>query len=83
MEITNKIPIFDINIAAFLKMKGHTPEFTKNGTRVVFEFAATQEIYDDMRDYQTNATVPVIDFVTALRFLRSKMYQEREEKEPT
>lgn len=76
---TNKLPIFDINTACFLELNHIPAELTIQGTRVVFEFDSTDEVYKLLHEYQNNPPVPVLDYVSALRRLRSKMLTMRNE----
>lgn len=74
---TSNIPVFDIHTAAFLELNNVLPELTLQGTRVVFEFPATDEVYKILREYQNNPAIPVLNFVNILRRLRSKMLSMR------
>ena len=52
MEMKNgKVPILDIYLASFLSLQGVDPQFSKQGTRVVFEFPATAEVYRLTKKY--------------------------------
>ena len=74
---TTKTPILDIHLASFLSLHGIEPEFTKQGTRVVFEFPDTKEMDDLTRKYNENPSVKVLDFVHHLRKTRSMMLAAR------
>lgn len=55
MHIVNgKLPIFDIHTATYLELKNNLPKLTMQGTRVVFEFDGTDEVYKLLREYQEN-----------------------------
>lgn len=71
------VPILDIHLSSFLSLHGISPQFTKQGTRVVFEFPASQEFNELTRAYNENPSVPVLDFVHHLRKLRSQMFAMR------
>jgi hypothetical protein len=73
----SKIPIFDINTAAYLELSNIAPELTLQGTRVVFEFPATDRVFKLLSEYQSNPSVPVLDYVNVLRRLRSRMLSMR------
>jgi len=78
MEKENSnVPILDIHLSSFLSLHGISPEFTKQGTRVVFEFPSSREVNDLTRAYNENPSVPVLDFVHHLRKLRSQMLAAR------
>lgn len=68
-----KVPILDIYLASFLSLQGVDPQFSKQGTRVVFEFPATAEVYRLTKKYNQSPDVSVLDFVHHLRKLRSQM----------
>lgn len=70
---TSIIPVFDIHAAAYLELNNTPPTLTLQGTRVIFEFPCTRKVYGLLKDYQENPSIPVLDFVNALRKLRAKM----------
>jgi len=72
------IPIFDIHQAAFLRLNNIPLTFVKSGTRVVFQFTATREVTKLLDLYNQNPSVPLLDFVSHLRFLRGKMLSLRD-----
>lgn len=74
---TSKTPILDIHLTAFLALHGHEPQFTKNGTRVVFEFPASMEVSKLTRTFNENPSVKVLDYVHHLRRIRSQMLSMR------
>lgn len=74
---TAKTPILDIHLASFLSLHGIEPEFTKQGTRVVFEFPSTPEVSTLTRAFNENPSVKVLDFVHHLRKTRSMMLAAR------
>ncbi len=67
------LPIFDIHQAAFLNLHGIEPELLKQGTRVIFEFPGNQTVFKLLLKYNGNPAIPVLDFVSCLRRLRSMM----------
>jgi hypothetical protein len=75
--VKDKIPVFDINTAAYLELRDTPPELTMQGTRVVFEFEASETVYRLLREYQSNPSVPIIDYVNVLRRLRARMLSMR------
>ena len=78
MKQTNaKVPILDIHLASYLSLNGTPPEFTKQGTRVVFEFPSTPEVTKLTRAYNENPSVRILDFVHHLRKTRSMMLAAR------
>lgn len=78
MRTTNaKVPILDIHLASYLSLHGIEPEFTKQGTRVVFEFPPTPEVIKLTRAYNENPSVTILDYVHHLRKIRSMMLATR------
>jgi len=73
-----KIPVFDIHTASFLELNNVSPQLTLQGTRVVFEFDANDEVYKLLKTYQSNPAIPILDFVNVLRRLRSRMLSMRD-----
>lgn len=73
----DSLPIFDINLAAFLKLNDIPPTLTLEGTRVIFEFPSNNRVHTLLREYQNNPTVPVLDYANTLRRLRSMMLSMR------
>lgn len=74
---TAKTPILDIHLASFISLHGIEPEFTKQGTRVVFEFPSSQEVNDLSRRFNENPSVKILDYVHHLRKTRSMMLAAR------
>jgi len=72
------IPLLDVNLSAFLFMRGLIPKIQFDGTRASFLFEATEEFYKACSEYNQNLPVPCLDFVNALRQLRAAMYRKRE-----
>lgn len=73
----NKLPLFDIYQTAYAELKGIPPELSLQGTRVEFNLPASDKVYKILREYQTNPSVPIIDYVKVLRRLRAKMLSMR------
>ena len=71
------VPILDIHLASFFSLHGINPQFSKQGTRVIFEFPASPEVYRLTKTYNDNPAVPVLDFVHHLRKIRSQMLAAR------
>jgi hypothetical protein len=76
-----KLPIWDINVAAYLKLHKISVDLHKTGSRVVFEIPATDDTYRLMELYQENPPVNVLDFVSVLRELRGRMVALRDSKQ--
>lgn len=74
---SGNVPILDIHLASYLSLNGIEPEFTKQGTRVVFEFPSSREVSDLTRRFNENPSVKILDFVHHLRKTRSMMLAAR------
>jgi len=76
-NLNDNVSILDIHLASFFSLHGIEPQFSKQGTRVIFEFPASSEVYRLTKDYNQNPKVPILDFVHHLRKLRSQMLTMR------
>lgn len=78
------LPIMDIYQASFLSLNKIEPALSNHGSRVVFDFPNSQKVMALLERYNQNPEVKLIDYVSALRRLRSQMIssknQRREEK---
>jgi hypothetical protein len=72
-----KFQVLDVYLAAWLSMKGHPPDFIRQGTRVIFEFPASDEVYRIAAQYNGNPDVALLDFVSEVRKVRSRMLSAR------
>lgn len=78
--ISKKIFIRDINEVTFLALHNIEHKPVKQGTRVSWEVTASDEVYRLLRLYSNNPPVPILDYITVLRRLRSEMYGLRESR---
>jgi hypothetical protein len=78
MKMDRKITILDINQSSFLAMNGLEPELVMQSGRVLFSFPLSEDFYRLSTEYNQNKSVNVLDFVTSLRTLRSRMMREKE-----
>jgi len=72
-----KFQTLDLYLASFLSLRGHAPAFTRQGTRVVFEFPASDEVYRVAAEYNGNPDVSLLDFISEIRKNRSQMLAGR------
>ena len=72
-KLKQKMPIMDIYLASYSVLNGITPELALQGTRITFDFPATDKVYKIARDFNNNPPVPLLDFVSSVRQLRSQM----------
>ncbi len=73
-SISHNIPILDIYLASYLVIKGFNPDLTLKGTRIVFEFPATEEVYQYSKEYHDNPLVHVLDYTSTIRQLKARMF---------
>lgn len=78
MAPTKRLPLYDIHQVAFLEYKDTPVVLTKQGSRVVFEVPATEKIYKLLREYQSNPSILLLDYVAVLRRLRARMLEARD-----
>ena len=71
------ISIYDINQSAFVEQQGIRAELQKIGSRVIFCFPNDAKTQQAMKLYNENPSIPILDFVSHLRKLRSLMLSER------
>lgn len=67
----------DLYLAAFLTLHGLQPDLQVNNGRVTFNFDITDDLYRFSNAYNSNDTIPVADFVTAVKTLRGQMLTMR------
>lgn len=72
------LPIYDIHLAAYLRLSKINPTLVLSGSRVVFQFNATREVTELLNQYNENPSVLLIDYVNHLRRLRSEMLSLRD-----
>lgn len=78
MRKPKKLPVMDIYLASYLVLKGVSPALILEGTRVIFEFPATDEVLRISREFNCNPPVPALDYVKTIRQLRSRMISMKE-----
>jgi hypothetical protein len=71
----------DLYLASFLSLHGIEPKFEFQGSRVVFVFPVSDELYKLSGRFNANANIPVCDFVQKVKELRSQMITIRNEKQ--
>lgn len=74
----NKLLAFhDIYSVAYADFKGVPVEMRKDGNRVVFLLPDDPGTYRALGEFNNNPTLPVLDFVTHLKKIRSQMISMR------
>ena len=69
----------DLYLSAFLSLSGIPPLLESKNGRVIFSFPAREDLYQLMANYNGNVSVPVAEFVTAIKALRGQMLTMRRE----
>jgi len=67
----------DIYLSSYLSLKGIQPSLELKSGRVVFVFAATDQLHLLMREYNSNPSVPLLQFITEAKALRGQMLSLR------
>ncbi len=67
----------DLYLASYLSLRGHAPTFTLQGTRVIFDFPATDDVYQIAAEYNGNPDILLLDYVSEVRKIRSQMLSVR------
>ena len=63
----------DIGLASFLDLHYLPSTLEVNNEKVVFTFPISDDLYKLITNYNSNMSVPVLDFVTTLKKLRGQM----------
>ena len=64
----------DINLAAYLNYRGIPIDLENSNGRIIFTAPQSDELYRLASAYNSNDSVPVLDFVSSLRILKSRMF---------
>lgn len=68
----------DCYLAGFLVLRGHTPNFISEGSKIVFAFPATQELFKNISDYNNGSKVEALRLVNTIKMLRGQIFARRE-----
>lgn len=66
--------------AGFLTLREHIPKLIEEGTKIVFAFAATNELYNDLSAYNRGAQVEALRLAVAVKSLKSRIHSMRRNK---
>jgi len=80
MAKDRRFSTIDINLSSFLELNGLQASLELNSGKVIFVFPANDTLYKFLEAYNSNSLVPVGDFVTRLKILRSQMITMRGQK---
>lgn len=68
---------FDMQLAAYLEMRGLRPVFSNRGERVIFIYTATEELYRVLADFNADSPTPIVTYLNALRSMKNRVYARR------
>jgi hypothetical protein len=71
----------DAYMAAFLRLQGHVPDLLGQREKIVFQFAATDELYHDLMSYNSGALVEARSFTFMIKQLKSEIHSQRRDNE--
>lgn len=77
MTTKQKFTTLDIYLAGYLEYRGIPAELDNQGTRVIFTFPQSNELYKLTSAFNSNDSIPITDYVSMIRTLRAKMYSAR------
>jgi hypothetical protein len=69
----DRIPVLDLNLSAFQRLHGNSPQLVLQAGRVIFMFDADATFYRLSELYNSNIAVNCLDLVNAQRELRAMM----------
>lgn len=70
----------DIGLASFLKLNNLPITLEINNTKVVFTSPVSDDLYKLITNYNSNVSVPVLDFVTTVKVLRGQILTMRKQR---
>jgi hypothetical protein len=66
--------------AGYLKTKGHEPVLVEEDDKVVFVFSFTEQLQEDIRNYENGASTDALRFSMAIKALKTEIHALRREK---
>ncbi len=63
----------DVWLSAFLYALGASPSLKKDGRDILFSFPQSSELDTLIRNYHSNTSMPIGDYVRAAKTLRGRM----------
>jgi hypothetical protein len=79
-EVKKLFSLGDVSRGSYLIIRlAKEPTLTKQGSKVLFNFPATPELYQALQDYEAGALVEAALFAQTIRRLKSKMYAFKSE----
>lgn len=79
--MSDTFELLDVYVVAFLYLRGHKFEmFEKSPGRFGFRFQKTEELLEDLQDFDRGAEVKALDFTNAVKSCRGFIYSEKGKK---
>lgn len=78
MAKTKAFSTLDIYLASFLSLHDQDVTLELQNGKVIFTFEATDSLYRLMNQFNSNETIPVLDYTTVIKTLRGKMLTRKE-----
>jgi hypothetical protein len=73
MNMQKNWTTLDINLAAYLDYRGIPISLENLNGRIIFTAPQSDELYKLTSAFNSNDPVPILDFVTTLKILKSRM----------
>ena len=73
--------ITDLNLSAYLLLKGYKCHPQKNGKYIIFNFRGPN-LQETIQSYYDNPKIPVLDFVEKLKTVRSILFNLKNQEVP-
>jgi hypothetical protein len=67
--------------AAFLSLRGNTPQLVNQHGKIVFLFSVTEQFNKDIADYMAGATVNALQFSMIIKSLKTRIFTLKTERE--
>ena len=77
----SKFSTLEIHLAAYLEYRGIPSELENHGGRAIFTFPQSDTLFRLTSAYNSNDSVPVVDYVGVLRSLKARMFAARTPKQ--
>jgi hypothetical protein len=79
-EIENPFTTLDSYLAGWLVSKKHTPQLIEQGNKIVFYFNASDELFQDLDEYNAGAMIEASRFAFLIKGLKSRIHSLRKKK---
>jgi Domain of unknown function (DUF5659) len=80
-QIEKHFTTLDSYTAGYLTLKGFIPHLIQQGSKIVFCFDSSEDLYKALHDYHGGARVQAVRFALAVKTLKSQIHSLRRNKE--